>query len=153
VLHGAGFLAVFVGGILLGDEDSPYPVEAPRHHGALASAGEVVAFVALGLTVDLGVLSHHDVLVPGLVLAVLLALVVRPVLVAPLLVRARLSRGESLFVLLAGLKGAVPLLLGLRLVPEHSGERLYGVVVVVVLFSVVVQGSAVPWLVQRLRVP
>jgi cell volume regulation protein A len=153
VLHGSGFLAVFVAGILLGDEDSPYTREVHQLHSRLASLGEVVAFVALGLTVDLGLLAHHDVWVPGLVLFVLLALVVRPLLVAPLLLPARLPRGESLFVLLAGLKGAVPLLLGLRLVPEHGGERLYGVVVVVVVLSVVVQGAAVPWLVRRLRVP
>jgi cell volume regulation protein A len=151
-LHGSGFLAVFVAGILLGDEQPPYRLEIGRFHAALASVGEVVAFVFLGLTLDLEVLSRADVWVPGLALGLLLAVVVRPLLAAPMVLMARLRPGETAFVLLAGLKGAVPLLLGLLLLPEQHGQRLYGVVAVVVLFSVVVQGSAVPWLVRRLHV-
>jgi cell volume regulation protein A len=90
--------------------------------------------------------------VPGLVLGVLLALVVRPVLGLPLLAGSGLGRGERAFVLLSGLKGAVPLLLGTMLLPLPEGSRLYGVVVVVVLVSVVGQGSLVPTAARLLRV-
>jgi cell volume regulation protein A len=57
-----------------------------------------------------------------------------------------LRRPERVFVLWAGLKGAVPVLLGTFLLLHHvpQAERLYGIVVVVVLFSVLVQGSTVP---------
>ena len=65
--HGSGFLAVFVAGILIGEERAPYKREIERFHSALASLGEIVAFVVLGLTVDLEELTHADVLVPGLV--------------------------------------------------------------------------------------
>jgi cell volume regulation protein A len=153
VLHGSGFLAVFVAGIALGDQHSPYKREVERFHAALASLGEVVAFAALGLTVDLDVLARTDVWLPGLALGLLLAIVLRPLLVGPLLLRSRLSRGEALFVLLTGLKGAVPLLLGSLLLPESHGDRLYGVVVVVVLVSVLLQGGLVPTLARVLSVP
>ena len=63
--HGSGFLAVFVAGILLGDERAPYKREIERFHSALASLGEIVAFVVLGLALDLAVLTRADVLVPG----------------------------------------------------------------------------------------
>ena len=53
LLHGSGFLAVFVAGILIGDARAPYKREIEHFHSALASLGEIVAFVALGLTVDL----------------------------------------------------------------------------------------------------
>lgn len=152
VLHGSGFLAVFVAGIVLGDERAPYKREIERFHAALASLGEVVAFAFLGFTVDLSVLGQADVWVPGLVLGLLLAVVVRPLLAGPLLLPSGLRRGESAFVLLAGLKGAVPLLLGSMLLPEEHGDRLYGVVVVVVLVSVVLQGGLVPVLARRLGV-
>ncbi len=146
VAHGSGFLAVFVAGLLIGDEGAPYKREIERFHAALASLGEIVAFVVLGLTVDLGVLSRLDVWLPGLALAALLALVVRPFLVGLLLVPVAMSRQEKAFVLWAGLKGAVPILLGTLLlgagVPE--APRLYGIVVVIVVFSVVVQGGLVP---------
>lgn len=112
-LHGSGFLAVFVAGIVLGDERVPYRQDVHRFHAALASLGEVVAFAYLGLTVDLDVLSQADVWVPGLVLGLLLA---------------------SL------------------LLEQSHGERLYGVVVVVVLVSVVGQGSLVRVMADRLGV-
>lgn len=152
LLHGSGFLAVFVAGVVLGQQRAPYRSEVLRFHAALASLGEIVAFAFLGLTVDLHVLARSDVWVPGLVLGLVLALAIRPLLAAPLLVRSGLSRGERAFVLLSGLKGAVPLLLGSLLLPEAHGSRLYGVVVVVVLVSVLLQGTAVPTLARRLGV-
>jgi cell volume regulation protein A len=152
VLHGSGFLAVFVAGVVLGTQRAPYRSEVLRFHAALASLGEIVAFAFLGLTVDLHVLARSDVWVPGLVLGLVLALVIRPLLAAPLLVGSGLHRGERAFVLLSGLKGAVPLLLGSLLLPEQHGSRLYGVVVVVVLVSVLLQGTAVPTLARRLGV-
>jgi potassium/hydrogen antiporter len=153
--HGSGFLAVFVAGIRLGDARAPYKREVERFSSALASLGEIVAFVVLGLTVDVDVLARTDVWVPGLVLGAALALVLRPVLVGLCLLPVRMQRTERAFVLFAGLKGAVPILLGSFLLAEHvaQAERLYGVVVVVVIFSVVVQGSLVPAAAHLLRLP
>jgi cell volume regulation protein A len=155
LLHGSGFLAVFVAGILLGDERAPYKREVERFHAALASLGEIVAFIMLGLTVDVAVLTRTDVWVPGVVLGAVLAFVVRPAVVAPCLVPARLGSGERNFILFAGLKGAVPILLGSFVLAADvpDGQRLYGIVVVVVVFSVLVQGSLVPTVASLLRVP
>jgi cell volume regulation protein A len=71
-----------------------------------------------------------------------------------LLLPERLSHGERLFVAWGGLKGAVPILLGaLALLADVDGaSRLYGIVFIVVLFSVIVQGSSVPYVARRLRV-
>ena len=72
-----------------------------------------------------------------------------------LLVRSGLNRREKSFVMFAGLKGAVPILLGSLVVAEgvaHSA-RLYGIVIVVVVLSVVVQGGLVPTAARILRVP
>ena len=155
VLHGSGFLAVFVAGILLGDPQVPYKQEIQRFHSALASLGEIVAFIVLGLTVDLGVLSHRDVWLPGLVLALVLTFLVRPAAIGLCLARVELSHNERLFVLWSGLKGAVPILLGssLLVAPVPDPQRLYGVVVVVVIFSVVVQGGLVPTVATALGLP
>ncbi len=53
VLHGSGFLAVFVAGLLIADVRVPFRAEIEHFHTALASLGEIVVFVALGLTVEL----------------------------------------------------------------------------------------------------
>ena len=151
VAHGSGLLAVFVAGIVLADEPAPFKAEVAGFHAALASLGEVVAFAFLGATVHPGVLARTDVWVPGLLLGLLVLVVIRPLVVLPLLARSRLRVGERVFVGLAGLKGAVPLLLGLLLLRAAvpAPERLYGVVAVVVLLSVVVQAPVVPLLARR----
>jgi len=155
VAHGSGFLAVFVAGIVLGDERAPFKREIERFHSALASLGEIVAFVVLGLTVHLFDLTQPDVWVPGLVLGVSLALFIRPLLVGLCLIPAKLRRNEQVFVLFAGLKGAVPILLGTLLLAANipGARRLYGIVIVVVAFSVIVQGSLVPTVVRALHLP
>lgn len=150
--HGSGFLAVFLAGIVLGDERAPYKREIERFHAALASLAEVVAFAYLGLTAHLDVLGRLDVWLPGLVIGVGLALVVRPVVAYLVLLPAPLGSGERAFVMFAGLKGAVPLLLGSLLVPLADGQRLYGIVIIVVMVSVLGQGSLVPTVARLLKV-
>ena len=153
--HGSGFLAVFAAGIVLGDERAPFKREIEAFHASLASLAEIVAFVVLGLTIDLSVIAQANVWIPGLILGTALAFIIRPVLVGLCLIPARLKGNERNFVLFAGLKGAVPILLGSFLLAAHvpGAERLYGIVAVVVVFSVVVQGSLVPAAARLLRVP
>jgi cell volume regulation protein A len=155
IAHGSGFLAVFVAGIVLGDERAPFKKEVERFHSALASLGEIVAFVVLGLTVDLADLTRTDVWVPGLVLGATLAIVIRPLFVWLCLIPAKLRRNEQAFVLFAGLKGAVPILLGSLLLAANvpGAHRIYGIVVVVVAFSVLVQGGLVPAAARALHLP
>ena len=152
--RGSGFLAVFAAGIVLGDEPAPFKREIERFHSAIASLAEIAAFVVLGLTVDLSVLARADVWIPGVVLGAALAFVIRPVLIGVCLIPARLPRGDRNFVLFAGLKGAVPILLGSFLLAAGipGAERLYGIVAIVVIFSVVIQGSLVPAAARLLRV-
>ena len=153
--HGSGFLAVFAAGIVLGDGRAPFKREIEAFHSALASLAEIVAFVVLGLTIDLSVIAQADVWIPGLILGAALAFIIRPVLVGLCLIPARLKNNERTFVLFAGLKGAVPILLGSFLLAAHvpGAERLYGIVAVVVVFSVVVQGSLIPAAARLLNVP
>lgn len=153
--HGSGFLAVFVAGILLGDARAPYKREIERFHAAVASLSEIVAFVVLGLTVNLSELTHPSVWVTGLVLGLVMAVVIRPAVVGLCLTRSGLRSNERGFVLFAGLKGAVPILMAelLRGVGLPGAEQLYGIVVIVVVFSVLVQGSLTPYVAAALKLP
>jgi potassium/hydrogen antiporter len=153
--HGSGFLAVFVAGILLGDAHFEARPAVRSFNSALSELGELAAFVALGLTIDLGAIFDDGLWWRGLVLAALLAFVARPVVVGPLLAAMDLTWGERGFIVWSGLKGAVPILLASLAVvggTDYAAE-LYGIVFVVVLLSVLVQGSLVPTVATRLGVP
>jgi cell volume regulation protein A len=154
IAHGSGFLAVFIAGVLVGDSRAPYKGDVVRFHGALAGIAEIVVFAGLGLTVDLGAVTRQGAWLDGILLAVVLVVVIRPVVVLPLLARARLVRGERLFVACFGLKGAVPILLAAFAVNAGTSGagRVYAIVFVVVLVSVVVQGISVAPVARRLGV-
>ncbi|HUO37657.1 MAG TPA: cation:proton antiporter [Mycobacterium sp.] len=156
--HGSGFLAVLVAGIVIGDHNAPYKAEIVRFHSALANLAEIVAFILLGFTIELtgphGVMEGRAWLI-GLVLASALTLLIRPVVTAGLLWRTELTWGERAFIAWTGLKGAVPILLGTSIMAAGVADahRAYEIIFVVVAFSVIVHGSAVPALARRLGVP
>jgi cell volume regulation protein A len=152
--HGSGFLAVFVAGLILGDARLPYKGEIERFHASLATLAEIVVFVALGLTISISSLSGRTWL-EGIALAAVVALVARPLVVAAALSASRLRRSERAFIAWSGLKGAVPILLAAFAVlgGVRGGDRLYGLVFVVVLISVLGQGTLVPLAARTLGIP
>lgn len=155
LIHGSGFIAVFIAGILLGDAAMPRKGETERFSIGLASLAEITAFIALGLSIDLDLLRNGGLWLDGAILFALLTVVVRPLAAGPLLLLARLRAGERIFIMLGGLKGAVPILLAALAViaAVDDPQYLYGVVYVVVLLSVVFQGSLMPTMASRLGIP
>ena len=155
VAHGSGFVAVFVAGIIVGGADLPHKRDVERFHTSLASLAEIVVFVALGLTINNVHIGQSRVWLDALLLALLLLFVARPAVVGSLLLPARLRRGERLFVMWSGLKGAVPILLAAFALLEgvDDAERIYGIVFVLVGVTVLVQGATIPLAARRLGVP
>jgi potassium/hydrogen antiporter len=153
VAHGSGFLAVFVAGLVVGDVRAPFRNEIGIFQEALSSLAEIVVFGVLGLTISITSVGA-GVWGDGLLLAAVLALVVRPLVVGALLAPVRLRNGERAFVIWGGLKGAVPILLAAfaleRGIP--AAARIYDLVFVVVLASVLVQGTTIPFAARRLGV-
>ncbi len=155
VAHGSGFLAVFVAGIVVGDVRFAARREVHDFNSALSDLSELAVFVALGLTVNLAFIADEGLWWRGIVLAVLLGFVVRPLVVGAILLPTSLRWGERVFVMWSGLKGAVPILLASLAVVggTDAAAEIYGITFVVVLFSVLVQGSTVPAVASRVGVP
>jgi len=152
--HGSGFLAVFVAALSWATS-APLQTEIERFHSALASLGEIVAFVVLGLTVHLVDLTKPDVWVPGLVLGLSLAVIIQAGIGGSVPDPRQAEAQRAGLRALRRLKGAVPILLGSLLLAANvpGAQRLYGIIIVVVVFSVLVQGSLVPTVVRALHLP
>jgi cell volume regulation protein A len=151
--HGSGFLAVFVAGLLFGDVRAPYKGETERFQKSLASLSEIAVFAVLGLTISLGEFEGRTWL-DGIVLAVVLAFVLRPLVVGLLSLPMRFRWGERVFLMWGGLRGAVPIMLGTLALLEgvDGGDRIYELIFIVVAFSVLVQGTSIPFVAPRLGV-
>lgn len=154
-LGGSGFLAAFIAGILVGDVRAPYKREVERFSSGMSSLAEIFVFILLGLSIKLEDVLRPDVLLTGLAIAGLLIFLIRPVLVGLLIIPIRLRLGERVFVLWAGLKGAVPILLGLFVLGSGvaHADRLYAIIFIVVLMSVLLQGGLVPVFARVFQIP
>jgi potassium/hydrogen antiporter len=153
VAHGSGFLAVFVAGLIVSDRAVPHKAEIEIFQEALSSLAEIAVFVVLGLTISLSAIGAER-WGEGLLLALVLAVVIRPAVVGLLLLPARLDNGERAFIAWAGLKGAVPILLASFALERGVADSLvlYQLVFVVVLASVSLQGVTIPLAARRFGV-
>lgn len=151
LVHGSGFLAVFVTGLVLRAGPLPFRAGLLRVHDALAWLSQVTMFLLLGLLVRparLGVVAG-----PGLVLALFLAVVARPVAATLCLLPFReYTRRDVLYVGWVGLRGAVPIVLAT--VPVLAGapgaDRIFELVFFIVVVTALLPGGTVPWVTHRL---
>ena len=80
LLHGSGFLAVYLAAVILGNGRLPYRLSLLRVHDALGWLSQITMFLVLGLlSLPSRLLAVAGV---GLALALFLALVARPAVVA-----------------------------------------------------------------------
>jgi cell volume regulation protein A len=151
VLHGSGFVAAYLFGLVAGDRQIPERDGVIALHSELAHLGEVAMFVLLGVAITR--VGIGAALVDGLLIALALMVVIRPVLTFPTLRALRYTRAEAAFGSLAGLRGAVPILLASLPVAVRlaDGTRILALTAVVVIASLVVQGIPLPRLADRLQ--
>ncbi len=150
LLRGSGFLAVFVGGMVLGHGPLPYKSGLLRVHDALAWLSQIGMFLILGLLIfPSGLL---EVAGPGLGLALLLAFVVRPLVVWLCLLPFHYPWRETLYIGWVGLRGAVPIVLAIYpvLVGATGGDRIFHLVFFIVVASAIAPGGTVAWVTRRL---
>lgn len=152
VLGGSGFLAVYIAGIVLGSSSIVFRRGIFSFHDAIAWLGQIVLFVMLGL------LSFPSRLLAvaweGLLIALVLILVARPIAVWASVWPFRFRRRELSFLSWVGLKGAVPITLAtfplLAGVPK-SGQ-IFNAVFFVVVLSALSQGWSLPLVARWLHI-
>ncbi len=141
---GSGFLAVYVSGIVLGNQNYVHKRSLTVFHDGLAWLMQIVMFLTMGLLVLPSELSR--VAVYGIILSGFLVLVARPISVLACLTPFRFSLREQLMVSWAGLRGAVPIVVATYpLIAGVSEARtIFNLVFFVVFISVLLQGATIP---------
>lgn len=157
LLHGSGFLAVYLAALVLGNGRLPYRTGLTRIHDAIAWLCQVTMFLVLGLLVHPSRLV--DVAPVGLGLGLLLALVARPLVTALCLWPFGLKPREMAYIGLVGLRGAVPIILATFpvLAGVPGAETLFNVVFFLVVVNAFIPGAMVKrvtdWLGLEAHVP
>ncbi|PDW02896.1 potassium/proton antiporter [Candidatus Viridilinea mediisalina] len=152
LLGGNGFLAVYLAGIIVGNRNIVHKRTILRFHDGVAWLMQITMFLSLGLLV------FPSALIPvapqGLLVALFLIFIARPISVAAVLIWFRRSLRELLMVSWAGLRGAVPIVLAtfplIAGVPDAI--MIFNVIFFVVLVSVLLQGMSINWVAKWLGV-
>jgi cell volume regulation protein A len=141
VLHGSGFLAVYLAGLMMGSSPLPARQTVTAFHEGLAWVAQLAMFLTLGLLV----FPHQldGIALEATVVALVLVFVARPLAVAVATALAPLSLGDRLVLGWAGLRGAVPVVLALFPILEGVDDSLkfFNIAFFAVLLSTLLQGS------------
>ena len=151
----SGFLAIYIAGLIVGNTEAHAANNIRKVHDGLAWLAQISLFLMLGLLVTPTTLTEYWAV--GVVVALLLVFVARPLAVLVSLSPFRFPAREKLFISWVGLRGAVPIVLATF--PVLGGlpdaELYFNVAFVTVLFSLIFQGwTVVPcaqWL--KLKLP
>ena len=152
LLGGSGFLAVYLAGLRMGDADFVHKRRLVGFHDAIAWLCQISMFLVLGLLVFPSRLP--SVMALGILVAAALVLVARPLAVFLTLVRSRFATREKLLISWVGLRGAVPIILATFPLVEGvpQADTIFNVVFFAVVVSVLVQGTTIPLVANRLGV-
>jgi potassium/hydrogen antiporter len=154
-LHGNGFLAVYVAGVVVGNHKFFHKRSLIRFHSGLGWLMQIMMFLTLGLLVTPTELI--PVIPKGLSASAFLVFVARPASVFLSLSLSSLGWREKLLISWMGLRGAVPIVLATfpLLAGITQADTIFNLVFFTVVVSVLVQGTTIPlvarWL--KLNIP
>ena len=143
-LHGSGFLAVFLAGLVLGTASTPARRTIVTFHEGLAWVAQLGLFLTLGLLVFPAQLV--EIIPEGAAIAIVTAALARPAAAVLFTLGARFDLRERLMLGWAGLRGGTPIVFATFPVTElgpDEGMLFFNVAFFVVLLSTVIQGTTI----------
>lgn len=144
-IGGNAFLAVYIGGLVLGNSKFVHKRSALNFFDGLAWMAQLLLFLTLGLLVN----PHEliPVLIPGLIISFIMIFLTRPLTVLFCLLPFRkMPFNEKSLVSWVGLRGAVPIIFAI--IPLAEGlphaKLIFNIVFIGTLASLLIQGTSIP---------
>lgn len=141
-IKGNGFLAVYIGGLVLGNSRFAHKRSAVNFFDGMAWMSQLLLFLTLGLLINPSELV--PIIVPGLIISLLMILVTRPLSVFLCLLPFRkMPFKDKAFVSWVGLRGAVPIIFAIMVLAADipNARLIFNIVFFCTLVSLVVQGT------------
>lgn len=158
VFGGSGLLAAYLTGMVLGNRNIPFRATTERVHDTIAWLAQITMFFLLGLLVTPSILPEF--IIGGIMLALFLAFVSRPLVVGSLLALFRVPWRENMLISWSGVRGAVPIILTtipVLVISQHKEdksddiERLFAFIFMVVVAGTIIPGAFVRPVAKLLR--
>ncbi len=150
VLNGNGYLSVYICGIWIGNAHLPQKKYLVHFFDVLTHVSQVMIFFLLGLLVT--PVNLPAVIVPALILTLFLAFAARPVIALVLLLPFRAKLSQIALISWSGLRGAASIVFAISAVLSgvKTTYNLYNLVFCMVLLSISIQGTLLPWIAKKL---
>ncbi len=145
-LKGNGFLAVYIAGVVLGNSTFIFKKSIMLMHDGVSWLMQSLVFLALGLLLYPS--KVLDVTSTGILLAVFLMFVARPVSVFIGLAFAKeITFKQKILVSWVGLRGSVPVVMATfpLVAGIHNADLIFNLVFFIALTSLIFQGSSIPF--------
>lgn len=152
IAGGSGFLAVYLVGLVVGNYRHRVAENVFQAMDGMAWLGQSGMFLLLGLLVNPR--DMFQLALPSIAIALFLMFVARPVAVLLSLLPFRFTAREITFVSWVGLRGAVPIVMAVfpLLAGITDAGLIFNVAFMVVLLSLVLQGTSIPLFARLLRI-
>ena len=149
VFGGNGYLSVYITGIILGNSDIRGKKELVPFFDGITGIMQILIFFLLGL------LSYPIQLLrvagTGLILALFITFIVRPLVIALILKPFKSTWNQVLLVSWSGFRGASSIVFAIAaLLSTNANYDVFNNVFFIVLFSISVQGSLLPFMSKKL---
>ena len=154
-LKGNTYLAVYVGGLIIGNSKFTRKRQTRSFFNGLAWLSQLVMFLMLGLMVQPMDLIRVKVWLPCLIISIVMICISRPlsVLLCMLPFRDQYRQRDRVFLSWVGLKGAVPIIFAIMCkaggVPH--ADMIFNVVFLCTLVSLLTQGTSLTPIARKLN--
>lgn len=151
-LKGNGFLAVYVAGVVLGNQSFVLKKSLGLLHDGVSWLMQCAMFLTLGLLIYPS--QVIEVAKPGMMIAGFIILVARPVSVFISLLFSSFNVNEKALVSWVGLRGSVPVVMATYPLVAGLDKNylIFNIVFFVCVSSLVIQGTSIPVVARLLRV-
>lgn len=150
--HGNGFLAVYVAGVILGNETFVFKKTLILLHDGVSWLMQSCMFITLGLLI----FPSHLIQVtgPGIMISAFMIFIARPLSVFISLSRSSLNWREKALLSWVGLRGSVPIVMATYPLVAGVGnaEYIFNLVFFVALTSLLIQGTTIAFVAKLLKV-
>lgn len=152
LIGGNGYLSAYLVGIIIGNEEFKEKKALVHFFDGITSLMQILVFFLLGLLARPSQL-HHAIL-PALGIFLFMLFVARPAAVFSILTPMRkYPLNQQTLISFVGLRGAASIVFAIMALvdPATLNHDIFNIVFMVVLMSIALQGSLIPWLSKKLH--